>query len=120
MLNKMVSEHTLYKVKEFLESQIRHAPIRSRSDNFYIGYAVENRNFSASYLFDGFSSQLQKLPIPNIKYQQNDDKINTVIECSCGQTSWSFTNSNRKHISNRKCNISMGGNDVVSLYKVMF
>jgi hypothetical protein len=116
ILNKLVSEQNLYKIKEFYEAQVS----TFRPDNFYMHYSVDNRSFSASYLFDSSSCALRKLPVPNKGYKQTEDKITTAIECSCGRTVWTFTDSNREHIKNRKCSLVMDTKDIVSLYKVMF
>lgn len=115
LLNKVITSNSLYKIKDFYESEVS----SMRADNFYLEYSIKNRNFSPSYLFDSTSAALRKLPVPNMKYRQNDDRIGTVIECGCGKTSWSFINSNREHIKNRKCSTNIKAKDVMSLYRIM-
>ena len=116
MMNKMITQDSLYPMKEFYESYFG----TKRSDDCYLDYLVRSRNFSGSFIFDSATALLRRLPVPNMKYKQNEDKITTVIECECGRTSWAFVNSNRKHISNRKSGTKLNTRDVVSLYKVMF
>lgn len=115
ILNKMVTSDSLYKIKDFYDNTAGSA----RADDFYLEYSIKNRNFSPSYMFDPSSASLRKLPVPNMKYQQNDDRFGTILECGCGKTSWAFTRSNRAHISNRKCSHSVQIKDIMSLYRII-
>jgi len=115
ILNKMVSTDSLYKIKDFYEKNVS----SMRADDFYIEYSVKNRSFGPSYMFDPTSSALRKLPVPNMRYEQNEDRFNTMVECGCGQTSWGFVQSRRKHITGRKCRYDIRVKDVSSLYRIM-
>jgi len=115
LLNKVVTDKTLYKIKDFYDSSLS----SMRADDFYVGYSIKNRSFIPSYMFDPTSASMRKLPVPNMRYQQNDDRFCTVVECACGETSWSFVQSTRKHITNRKCRHNANLKKIASLYKVM-
>lgn len=112
-LNMIVNNNSLYDIKDFYNE----IGLEIKSDDFYLEHSIKNRSFSPSYMFDGDSSSLRKLPIPNIKYQQNLDIFDTIIECECGQTNWAFVNSCRDHIKNRKCKLNINTNEVYSLNK---
>lgn len=111
-----ISTDTLYNIKDFYEHTTG-GP--QRADDFYVEYAVKSRKFGPSYMFDSTSLAYRRLPVPNMRYQQNADKFGTVIECDCGETSWSFVRSNRKHISNRKCGVNIPVKDILSLYRIL-
>lgn len=115
LLNRVITENNLYKIRDY--SIMSSTSIRS--DDFYTGYSIRNRSFKPSFMFDSTMLSLQKLPVPNIKYEQNLDRIGTVIECGCGKTSWGSIRSNRKHIKYRKCPININAKDIMSLYKIL-
>lgn len=115
MLNKQVSPKNFFKLRDFYEKSIS----SYRADDFYIDYAIRNRNFAPSYMFDGTTSAYRKLPVPNFKYQQNEDKFVTVIECDCGKTSWAYVKSNRHHIINRKSSVSYDTKEIMTLYRIL-
>lgn len=117
LLNKMVSTDTLYMIKDFYEGAGKNSSV---ADDYYIDYTVKNRTFVPSYMFDSRSSSLQKLPVPNMRYQQNEDRFGTVVECSCGKTSWGYVRSNRKHITNRQCTIKISLKEIDSMYRFVF
>jgi hypothetical protein len=100
-LTKLVSTNSIYKIKQFYED----INPTIKADDFYTELSIKNRNFRPSFMFDSNSASLRKLPVPNMKYQQNEDKVGTIMECDCGKTTWAFIKSNRQHIKNRKLRI---------------
>lgn len=66
--------------------------------------AMKNRNITSILLFDDITLSLLKSSAKNIYYNQNKDKLVYILECHCGKTRWSFMQSEREHIKNRKPN----------------
>lgn len=115
ILNKSVSENTLYKMKDYQENSVS----QSRADDFYTEHSVKNRMFQPAFLFDPISIGLRKLIAPNMRYQQNDDMFTTIVECGCGRTEWASKYSVRKHIIGRKCRYDIKVKDISSLYHIV-
>jgi hypothetical protein len=67
----------------------------------YPEFAIRDRVLHMSFFFDDMSFSQRRAKIPGFKSQPNQDLI-SVLECQCGKTNWQFTQSNRKHIKNRK------------------
>lgn len=116
IFNKFVTEKNLFNFKNFNENYVS-----SKTDDFYLENSIKSRRFKPSYMFDSTSVAFRKLPVPNLMYDQNGDKLNTVFECGCGRTSWSFTNSTRNHVVNRKCGIVLKVKELLysTEYKVL-
>lgn len=70
--------------------------------NYNFDLALNNRTLDSSMLFDDMTMSMLKTSASNIYYDQNKDKLVFLLECYCGKTVWSFMQSEREHIKNRK------------------
>jgi hypothetical protein len=74
----------------------------SQDNGKFISAVVAIRKFKVAYLFERDNAYERRVFIPNSKFELDKDIISCRAECNCGATCWAFTNSRRKHISNRK------------------
>jgi len=88
-------------------------------DESYMEASVKIRNFKPSFLFDFNTIYLRKIPIFNSKYEQEKDRFTSILECKCGKTTWSYTDSRRKHIKHRKNDRVAPTKNVNSLYRIL-
>lgn len=114
-MNPNISTDSVYGIREFYESIANTVRV-----NYYQPTnQTDMRRIRPSHLFDSSSSAFRKLRAPNMRYEQNADIFSAVLNCACGKTCWAFTNSSRKHISNRKCSIDITLKEI-SDYRVIF
>src|SRR5271166_248430 len=72
------------------------------TDGDMIASLISSRVFKPYYMFDRNAAVERSVFVPNSKFEPSRDEISCKMECDCGKTTWSFTNSRRKHIHNRK------------------
>lgn len=89
------------------------------ADDFYIASSIKRRKFKPSYMFDTNTMHFKKLTPPSSKFQPEKDCFISVLECECGETAWSFTDSRREHIKNRKNARLAPPRDIKTMYKIV-
>jgi|ERR1700722_5349613 len=117
LLNRFLDEKNIVAILKYYSDNFQLPHVIN--DNHYIESSIKNRAFRPSYMFDFNTTYFRKITPPNSKYEANKDKFTSILECECAATTWSFVDSRRKHIRNRKNIRTAPKLDVKSLYKIM-